>query len=79
MSGSLIWSCGATGEGARRSTSAPKTFVTIFCDHHHRHKILTYAKLSFVVCLHKKTLFDSRKLRRLAGVTLSVAEGERIS
>ena len=64
-------------------------FVTIFCDPHHRHKVSTRAKLSFVVCLHKKTLFDNRKLRRLAGVseagpaaeilTLSGAEGERIS
>jgi hypothetical protein len=45
------------------------SFVTIFCDPKQRHKIPTHAKLSFVVCLHMKSLFDNRKLRRLAGVS----------
>jgi hypothetical protein len=45
------------------------SFVTIFCDPNQRHKIPTHAKLSFVVCLHMKSLFDNRKLRRLAGVS----------
>ena len=37
------------------------SFVTIFRDPNHRHKIPTHAKLSFVVCLQIKSLFDNRK------------------